>query len=402
MRAHRLLLALVAIGATTCVPSDTGNLEATKTGDLSHPFAERVDANEVFEDLCGDPNITHDGEDRLRRKPFLERTDRDSTIVSWTAVSSSGGNVVVTDPDKEIIGTFDASEDPDGIEGVTQFTAELSGLEPDTVYCYTVNDEGGELIGRAGFRTAAPDGTVRFLVFGDSGDGSADQLALLEEMPTVGYDFMLHVGDIAYSSGTFEEFDRNYFGVYHELLRHVAMYPVAGNHEYVTDDAAPFRAVFHLPHNERWYSFDRGDVHFVALDTEEINDEQRDWLDADLKASDQRWTVVYMHRPPYSSGFHGSDRLVRDTFEPLWQKHRVDLVLAGHDHHYERMRPQSGIEYVLTGGGGGGTREASGDDFTAFVEDVIHFVYVTIEDDELLLHAIDASGQEFDQLHISK
>jgi len=402
-----ILLAACGLAASlaavpSCITEEYGNHRATKTGDLSRALAERVDPNEIFVDLCGDPNITHDGEDRFRRQPYLELTDQDSTTVSWTAVGSSGGTVVVTDPDKEPIGVFEATEEPAGTPEVTQFTVKLTGLEPDTVYCYTVNDEGGELIGRIGFRTSKPDGSVRFLAFGDSGDGSDDQLALLEQMPTVGYELMLHVGDIAYQSGTFAEFDQNHFAIYHELLRHVALFPVPGNHEYVTDDAAPYRAIFHLPNNERYYSFDRGDVHFVGLDTEQVGNTQRDWLDADLKKSDKRWKVAYLHRPPYSSGEHGSDLKVRDTFAPVFEKYGVDLVIAGHDHHYERMKPQNGVAYVLTGGGGGGTRPASGDDFTAFAEDVIHYVYVTIDGDELLLHAIDASGQEFDQLHIAK
>ncbi len=93
---------------------------------------------------------------------------------------------------------------------------------------------------------------------------------------------------------------------------------------------------------------------------------------------------------------------VEDAFVSIFERHAVDLVLSGHDHDYERITPQNGVSYVVTGGGGGGTRAVSESDFTAFVQQVIHFSYVTIDGSQLLLHAIDGTGREFDQLVIDK
>jgi hypothetical protein len=283
----------------------------------------------------------------------------------------------------------------------------VSSLEPDTTYCYQLTRADEPLTQRAGFRTAPSadsDQPVRFLAFGDSGGGGDDQHALLEQMFTVPYDLIVHTGDLAYDDGTMGQYEETVFGVYGGLFRHIPLFPAAGNHDYKTLRGAPFREVFHLPGDsgEKWYSFDWGRVHFVALDTEDDYATQAAWLDRDLAANRLPWTIVYMHRPPYSSGTHGSDKALRAKLAPILQKHGVQLVLAGHDHNYERMLPQRGVAYVVTGGGGVGTRHVGKSSFTAFAEDVIHFVHVEVGSDELILHAIDASGREFDSMVVPR
>jgi hypothetical protein len=93
---------------------------------------------------------------------------------------------------------------------------------------------------------------------------------------------------------------------------------------------------------------------------------------------------------------------VRDVFGPILEFHRVPLMLAGHDHNYERNEQINGVAYVVTGGGGRGTRAVGRSASTAFSHDVLHFAYVRIEGDDLRLHAIDATGQEFDFAHIRR
>jgi hypothetical protein len=105
---------------------------------------------------------------------------------------------------------------------------------------------------------------------------------------------------------------------------------------------------------------------------------------------------VFAHKSPYASGAHGSNKDVRAVFGPILEFHRVPLMLAGHDHNYERTEEMNGVTYVVTGGGGRGTRAVGKSSFTAFSHDVLHFVYVTIEGDDLRLYAIDATGREFD------
>lgn len=405
-----LLLSGLALGAAgACTQGDiSGRLGATTFGDLSNPLAERIQGRPPLSEACG-PSIAPPRADyQFLRSPYLQQVAAGSANLLWVAPSDPRPAALITTPD----GTVLAEGGPEGdgsarvIEGATQWALPVSGLEPSTTYCYELRD-GDLAVARAGFRTPPTPGEnipVRFLAFGDSGEVGADQDALLAQMHTVAFDLMIHTGDIAYETGTREELQRNFFDVYAEFLLDYPMFPITGNHEYKTEDAAPFREAFDLPKNggpdgiERWYSFDWGDVHFVALDTERIGPVQAAWLEADLATNERPWTVVFAHRPPYSSGYHGSDVGFRTHFRPILEKYQVQLVLNGHDHHYERTTPQNGVVYVVTGGGGRGVKGTGWSEFTAFSESVIHFVYVTVQGEQLAMHAIDGLGQEFDQL----
>jgi 3',5'-cyclic AMP phosphodiesterase CpdA len=242
-------------------------------------------------------------------------------------------------------------------------------------------------------------------VWGDSGYGGSDQATLFDQIMTVPFDFVLHAGDLAYDEGTRGQFERTVFNVYAPLLREFAMFPVSGNHEYETEEAAPYLESFVLPENgdhERYYSFDWGDVHFVGLDTERIGATQAQWLDADLMRNRLPWTIVLGHRPPYSSGEHGGDGDFIRHFIPVLEKYQVPLVLSGHEHQYERTRVRNGVTYIVTGGGGRGTRPVGSSSFTAFAEAVIHFLFVEVRGNRLVLHAIDGVGREFDQTVIER
>jgi acid phosphatase type 7 len=138
-------------------------------------------------------------------------------------------------------------------------------------------------------------------------------------------------------------------------------------------------------------------VHFVGLDTEQIGADQAAWLEADLTANRLPWTIVFAHRPPFSSGEHGGSGDFQREFVPILRKHHVDLVLSGHEHDYERFKPIDGVVYVVSGGGGRGTRPVGSGPSTAFSEAVLHFVYGEVDGNRLTLHAIDGVGREFDQ-----
>ena len=140
-------------------------------------------------------------------------------------------------------------------------------------------------------------------------------------------------------------------------------------------------------------------MHVTVLDTEKVGDTQRSWLEADLAASDAPFTVVVLHRPPFSSGSHGSSDGVRDAFVPLFAD-RVDLVLAGHDHDYERTHAIDGVTYIVTGGGGIGTRAVGDSEFTALSVQVAHFVHVSVDENEIRVVAIDGIGESFDSIVI--
>ncbi len=399
-------LLLIAACTSSVSKGDTGNIEAGPGGDTSNP-ATRSSPIEKFKTACGDGGLASDG---MARAAYMQDVTSSSAVVGWVTSSQGAQRVAFSRPDETHVMDAVGDTDPNAMRASNdehQMWSTAAGLEPNTIYCYGI-DGNLPMSARAGFRTApAADSKepVRFLAFGDSGTGLADQYMLLDQMHTVDYDLIIHTGDIAYDNGTILEFETNVFGVYDELFRSIPFFPAPGNHEYNTvHNAAPFLSVFKLPGNtgKTWYSFDWGPVHFASLDTEADYATQAAWLDADLAASTKDWKIVYLHRPLYSSGDHGSDMGLRGKLEPVLKRHGVQLVLAGHDHNYERILPQGGVNYVVTGGGGKATRPVGASTFTAFSTSTIHFVYGEVVGDVLTLHAIDATGKEFDSLVINR
>jgi 3',5'-cyclic AMP phosphodiesterase CpdA len=188
-----------------------------------------------------------------------------------------------------------------------------------------------------------------------------------------------------------------------------------GNHDIVINEGAAYLNSFVLPLNapagvqERYYSFDFGPVHFVALDTERafsdtgLRTEQVSWLRADLAATTQPWKIVFFHKPPYDSGPHHAPVLdVRQTFAPVFEEFGVQLVLSGHEHIYERTVPwrrfggPGAPVYVVTGGGGGPLHQAGRSAFTAATRAVHHYVRAVVTPSTLTLSAVDANGVVFD------
>lgn len=395
-----LLAAAVFAG---CGLNASGNVASSQDGDRSH-LAERGSPTEPLVAACG-AGGPMPSTSSIKRQPYLQQVTTSSAIIGWVTTHPERSRVELATATGEPIGSTPAREEQTLTRGPSehQMWSELTGLQPDTTYCYAVYDAGGQVTERTGFRTApAADSTkpIRFLALGDSGGGGSDQWTLREQMDSVPFDLIVHMGDIAYDNGTIQQFEDNVFGVYAELFRNIPFFPVAGNHEYETQNAAPYRAVFNLPSygGENYYSYDWGRVHFAAIDTEQDYASQIEWLDRDLAASKAPWKIVYLHKPPYSSGDHGSDTKLRALLAPVAERHGVQLILAGHDHHYERMKTQNGVDYLVTGGGGRGTRPTKVSPFTAFAEEVIHFVYGEILADKMILHAIDGTGREFDSL----
>jgi hypothetical protein len=400
-------LAALAVACSGGVsPNEKGNLSAKTLGSLAFELADRSPADAALLDRCGDGAASEAGKAALKRAPFLQQVTADGAVVVFDTKQAQAVEVDVFDADGTPISHVTTEADPSVTDGSQQI-ARLGDLQPAHSYCYSL----AGLTAPAGFRTAPAPGTdapVRFVAFGDSGSDDSDQLSLLAQLDTVPFDFIVHTGDIAYESGTPVQLDRTVFDVYAPLLRSFPLYPITGNHDYDTDGGAPFFRSFVLPENgapslpEHWYSFDWGNAHFVGLDTERIGATQAAWLEQDLMQNQLPWTIVFAHRPPFSSGEHGSDEAFRHHFVPVLEKFQVALVLNGHDHDYERTKVLNGVTYVVTGGGGIGTRPVGKSSFTAFSEAVIHFVYVEITGNRLDLHAIDGEGQEFDQTRIER
>lgn len=212
------------------------------------------------------------------------------------------------------------------------------------------------------------------------------------------YELVALVGDNIYGSERPQDFKRKFEVPYQPLLdAGVKFYASLGNH-----DAREQRYYKHFNMDGKlYYTFKaKQDVRFFALDSGYMDPQQVAWLEKELKDSNEAWKIAYFHHPPYSSGDrHGSDERLREVLEPLFLKYNVSLVFTGHDHFYERMKPQQGIVYFVCGAGGklrrGNIDSRSG--LTAAGNDTDQsFLAAEIHGDEMWFNAVSRAGKVFD------
>src|ERR1035437_1064295 len=196
--------------------------------------------------------------------------------------------------------------------------------------------------------------SVRFAIIGDSGTGDRPQYEVAQQMMTFRrdfpFDFVLMLGDNIYGSKTAADFKRKFEDPYQSMrAAGVKFYASLGNHDHTAERLyKPFNM-----DGQRYYTFKKGNVQFFALDSNYMDPAQLEWLDRQLSGSDATWKICYFHHPLYSHGkFHGSDLDLRAQLEPMLPKYGVDVVLNGHEHVYERVNPQQGINYFVLGNSG--------------------------------------------------
>jgi predicted phosphodiesterase len=261
----------------------------------------------------------------------------------------------------------------------------------------------------AGGHTAAPvdlkvpnkkDGTVKFAVIGDNGTGEREQYEIGAEMgrwhDAFPFEFVIMLGDNMYGSQNPRDFIRKFEEPYKGLLgRDVKFYAALGNHDNQENR-------FYKPWNmngERFYSFKKDRVRFFVLDTDYLDQKQRAWLERELANSTDDWKIAYFHHPLYSSAAaHGSQVDLQLILEPLFVKHGVNVVFQGHDHTYERIKPQKGIYYFVEGSSG---KLRPGDLRKTQLTEVGNdrdqtFMIVEVDDDELHFQTISRSGRTID------
>ena len=312
-------------------------------------------------------------------KPYLQQLTDTSVIILWVTQNGTNSEVQFsTDTSFNLIANGTIHSGPLGTQ---LHRVALTGLQPNTSYNYKIYADNQDLLPseQLSFQTAPSTGSntpFTFIVFGDYGRNNDSQKRLRDQMLLDSFNFILTTGDNAYNDGSYAEFSSNVFLVYQNLFPKVALFPTLGNHDYHTDNGGPYLDIFELPQNawrasdqERYYSFDYGNAHFIALDSNSplqendavANDDMFDWLRNDLNQTTQPWKIIAFHHPAYSTGLHGSEPDVQAKLVPIFEQYGVDVVFNGHDHIYQRSHPlkngqvtttvEGGVVYIVSGGG---------------------------------------------------
>ena len=308
----------------------------------------------------------------LTRGPYLQMGGETSVTIRWRTDFPSNSRVNYG----TVFGTYTNTVDDAAL--TTEHEIKITGLTADTKYFYSIGTASQTFQASAlnFVRTLPPANTtrkLRFLAFGDCGNASSNQVnvknAALSYIGANELDGLLTIGDNAYSSGLDNEFQNGFFDIYkNDILKNTKLYPATGNHDYGNSSSNTGRRDlayyenFTLPKSaelggvasgtEAYYSYNIGNVHFVALDSYGREDgnstkmydttgAQCVWLKNDLAANTKKFTVVYFHHPPYTKTSHNSDTetdliAIRERFIRILERYGVDIVLNGHAHGYER------------------------------------------------------------------
>jgi hypothetical protein len=245
------------------------------------------------------------------------------------------------------------------------------------------------------------DGSFRFAVIGDSGTGGDEQLAVAKQLTTFRgkfpFELAIMLGDNLYGRERTRDYENKFERPYKPLLdAGVKFYAALGNHD---EPNQRFYKPFNM-NGERYYSFrPKQGIRFFALDSNVLDQKQLDWLQKELAASGSDWKICFFHHPLYSSGGrHGSNVNLREQLEPLFVKHGVSVVFTGHEHFYERIKPQKGITYFIAGSSAKLRRgDIRNSELTAKgFDEGYTFMLVEIADDELHFQTISHRGDTVD------
>ncbi|MCU1386392.1 MAG: hypothetical protein JWL71_5089 [Acidobacteria bacterium] len=239
-------------------------------------------------------------------------------------------------------------------------------------------------------------GTV-FAIMGDSGSGDQAQQAVAQAMLTYfntarHFPFVLMLGDNLYDDDYTNEFSVPYKPL---LDRGVKFYATLGNHD--RDLEIHFKP-FNMNDVDR-YSFDQGNARFAVLNSNHPADPlQLKWFDQVYADAGTKWRIAFFHHPLYSSGQHAAESrdVIRPALEPALTRNHVDVVFSGHEHLYERIKPQQAVKYFVSGGGGRYLYDYKPSTFDEIGLSEHHFMVAQIAGDRLLFEAITHTQQVID------
>jgi len=242
--------------------------------------------------------------------------------------------------------------------------------------------------------------SLKFVAMGDNGTGDRPQYEVAQQMAkvhgTFPFDLVIMLGDNMYGGQTPSDYVKKFEQPYAPLLAAGVKFQASiGNHD--RPDQVSYK-----PYNmngQRYYTYSRKNVRFFALDSNQMDPRQLEWIDAELKKAREDWKVCYFHHPLYSNAArHGAAIDLRVLLEPIFVRNGVNVVFSGHDHVYERIKPQKGISYFVSGAAGQlrkGNMDPSDETAASFDRDQ-SFMVVEVSGSEMFFQAISRTGQTVD------
>ncbi|MGB9878030.1 MAG: metallophosphoesterase [bacterium] len=321
----------------------------------------------------------------LKAGPFLQNVTPYSATIWWLTDEEDEGRVIYSDGRESLAVQSRLSR---------YQKVRLTNLKPSTLYTYRLQGNGYSA-GPFCFRTAPFESKrFRFAVYGDTRTQDDVHRAIVRAMAKFKPELALHTGDLVADGRDLSQWER-FFSIETPLASSCPIYPVLGNHE--RNSPYHFR-YFSLPGRERYYSFNWGDCHFVALDSNEpyISDPtQLKWLEDDLQRNkNARYIIVFFHHPPYTlvKERTSSALKIRKIICPILQRYNVSVVFCGHDHNYQHFY-DSGIHYIVTGGGGAPLYDVGTPDrYTLKAEKCYNYLIVDVREDKMDLRAYRLDG----------
>lgn len=200
-----------------------------------------------------------------------------------------------------------------------------------------------------------PD-SLEFAVIGDNGNGDAAEYETARQMTAwhtkFDFSFVIMDGDNIYGAERPQDFRDKFESPYKTLLdAGVKFYASLGNHD---SREQRYYKLYNMD-GQLYYTFKapKQDVRFFAFESTYMDPDQLKWIENALKSSKEKWKICFFHHPLYSSArTHGSQLKLRAVLEPLFIEYNVSIVFNGHDHVYERIKPQNGIQYFVEGASG--------------------------------------------------
>jgi predicted phosphodiesterase len=351
----------------------------------------------------------------ISKGPYIQAPTGETRVVMWESLTNTPGRVrfgvqgrldlEVKDVHPRIMKGRDSSGSAP--EAFYIYAAALKDLKPGTTYGYSV-EFGGIRTRAYHFKTFTPGAeTVRFIAYGDTRSDPQLHAGLAKRFREHAPEFILHTGDLVAKGRDYGLWAKEFFTPMESVINEVPFFSVIGNHE---EDGTNYLAYFHLPGKELWYALDIGPVHVLALDYhfEDSGSEQFQFASNDLATNRAPWKIVLVHTPIFNIGGHVS-AWGQSNYLPLFFRTKVDLVLAGHSHLYERFRPVApkgehdwAITHVTTGGGGANLHPSFDHPALLVRETTNHYMVFDVTRDTLQGKTIRANGTLLDSFELKK